>query len=411
MKRISFAAIILVAMTFSASAQVTIQRGKTLSELIDNLYGADGIQLGENGHQAHFGQAADFQQFSATLQKSLQSRPIFPIPSAVGIISYKFNEETGTYERVQGSFGPIIAERGTTTGKGNVNVSFASTFSSFETLNGSKRIDLTLRHCQTVDCTFGNPDFPYLKDTISVEMRLKLKSQAYVSSVVYGVSNRLDVGLIVPYIRNDLSIATHASINVHPTNTIPTIHRFDPAVELADQQASGYAQGIGDIVARAKFQLAPNLPFQTAVLADFTFPSGEKEDFLGTGDFRVKTTLIASGSGKRFSPHANAAIEVNTNNTKLSSGEYRLGSEYSASPRLTIVGDLLGVIRQSPEDEFRSNALDGESLIARSEIDGAIGAKYQLSANTLLNVNLLKPLNDRGIRPGLAITIGIQRGL
>lgn len=83
-----------------ASAQVTIQHGNTLSELINNLYGGNGIQLKDTGHSAHFGESQDFQNFSLTLQRVLQSRPLFPIPSAVGLVSYKFNDQTGTYERV-----------------------------------------------------------------------------------------------------------------------------------------------------------------------------------------------------------------------------------------------------------------------------------------------------------------------
>ena len=39
-----------------ASAQVTIQHGNTLSELINNLYGGNGIQLKDTGHSAHFGE-------------------------------------------------------------------------------------------------------------------------------------------------------------------------------------------------------------------------------------------------------------------------------------------------------------------------------------------------------------------
>ena len=97
-------------LTLSAAAQqVTIQTGTSLSNLINNLYGGDGIQLKPNGHQAHFGETKDFQEFTESLQKTLQSRPLFPEPSSVGVVSYKFNDETGTYERVQSSYGPILA--------------------------------------------------------------------------------------------------------------------------------------------------------------------------------------------------------------------------------------------------------------------------------------------------------------
>ena len=57
-----------------AAAQVTIQTGTSLSNLINNLYGGNGIQLKPNGHQAHFGTEQDFLEFTAALQKTLQAR-------------------------------------------------------------------------------------------------------------------------------------------------------------------------------------------------------------------------------------------------------------------------------------------------------------------------------------------------
>lgn len=395
-----------------ADAQVTIQHGKTLSELINKLYGGDGIQLSPAaGHQAHFGATQDFQQFSQTLQKTLQARPVFPVPSSVGVVSYKFNEETGTYERVQGSFGPLLAERATTSGRGHANISVSYTFSDFENFNGSDSIGLTLHHCLTLACTGGAVDAPFLRDVIKVDVHLKLKSEVVATSVVYGLTDRVDVGVVLPYIRNDLNVFTHASIVRDPASN-PVIHQFDPNVETPDQFGTVHAIGIGDVITRAKIQLASKrLPFQAAVLADVTLPSGDKKDFLGTGDLRVKGTLIASKTSTRFSPHLNIGYEWNTNNRDLSTGEYRAGSELVVTPRLTLAGDILGTIQPSGANEFRVRALEGASLIPRSQIDGAIGGKWQINDRTLLNVNLLAPLNSNGIRPNSVVTFGFQFGM
>src|SRR5687768_18153849 len=127
---------ILVSAAISVHAQVTVQSGRTLSELISNLYGGNGIQLRPNGHQAHFGDTQDFQEFSAVLQKTLQARPVFPLPSSVGVVSYRFNEETGTYDRVEDSLGPILAERATTSGRGHSNVAVSYTVSDFQSFDG-----------------------------------------------------------------------------------------------------------------------------------------------------------------------------------------------------------------------------------------------------------------------------------
>ena len=97
-------------------AQVTIVDGHTLSSLIQNLYGGDGITLDASvGHEAHFGNTLSLQQFTDVLQRSLQSRSVFPIPSAAGLFAYRFDEETGTYRRVDSTLGPVMSERATTT--------------------------------------------------------------------------------------------------------------------------------------------------------------------------------------------------------------------------------------------------------------------------------------------------------
>jgi hypothetical protein len=391
-------------------AQITMQHGKTLSELINNLYGGDGIQLKNTGHQAHFGESGDFQNFSKTLQAVLQSRPVFPIPSAVGLVSYRFNEQTGTYERVEGSLGPILAERGLTTGKGNLNVSLTYTFADFDRFSGHDTIDLTLHHCLLPECV-TNIASPYLKDTIDVEMRFRLKSQTVALSVVYGVNNKLDVGLVVPYTRNDLSVFTHARIVPGPQSVPPDPHEFDPAIETPDQLGTGTAIGIGDIVARAKARVLQRAGVDAAVLADLTLPTGDRQNFLGTGRTRLKATFIASKTIRRFTPHINVGYEAVFGDTKLNSVDYRLGTEIAASPKLTISGELLGVVRPRASSLFQSTVLEGEVLVGRSDIDGVIGGKWKIADNQAFIFNFIVPMSNVGIRASSVVTAGVQFGL
>lgn len=390
--------------------QVTIQHGSNLSDVINNLYGGDGIQLANTGHQAHFGVTEDFQQFSEALQKILQARPVFTVPSSVGVISFRYNDETGTYERIQDSFGPILTERATTSGRGHANLAISYNFSDFEKFNGNDSIPLVLTHCETAGCTGGNPNNAFLKDVINVSVHLKLKTQVIATSLTYGLADRFDVALVVPYIRNDLTVFTHAAVIVAPGSS-PDIHQFDPRIETPDQLATGHAVGIGDMIGRAKFQLPLKLPIQIALLTDLTFPTGDKKNFLGTGDFRVKETFIVSKSGGRFSPHLNAGYEFNTSNSKLNSVDYRFGTEAVLNPRVTLVGDVIGNVQSRAEDEFTVRALNGQSLSGRSQIDGAFGAKWRLGPSSLLVLNYLKPLNDSGIRPNAVFTFGWQLGM
>lgn len=405
MRRLLLACVLIAG---TANAQITIQHGNTLSQLINNLYGGDGIQLKDTGHEAHFGVSEDFQNFSSTLQRVLQSHPLFPIPSAVGLVSYKFNEATGTYERVQGSLGPLLADRGATTGKGTFTISGTYSVSNFDRINGSDSIELVLHHCLLPECTFGNPNAGFLGDTIHVNVRLKLRSQALTMSAVYGVSDRLDVGVVLPYIRNDLTVLTDARIVLGPASA-PGVHVFDPSVETPGQFGTGHAIGIGDIVTRAKMRISPrSSAFDAAVLADVTLPTGDKENFLGTGEVRTRLTLVTSTKIGRLTPHLNVGYDANWGESKLNAIDYRFGSELAVRPTLTISGELLGVVRPNAEKLFATPALNGQQLIGRQEIDGAIGGKWQLAKNRAFLFNFLVPLDRSGIRASSVVTVGMQ---
>lgn len=411
MRRTVVAAIGLIfALALPLSAQVTIVSGGTLSDLIKNLYGGDGITLDNSvGHEAHFGNTFDFQNFSDVLQRTLQSRSFAPIPSAVGVFSYAFNDETGTYDRVDATLGPIVSERAGTSGKGNVNLAFGYSVADFQRVDGRDEIDLTLRHCTTVDCVGTNPNHPVFKDVIKIRMRMRLKTQTLTTSLIYGLRDNLDVGILVPFLRNDLSIFTNAQVVLGPGST-PGIHQFNINTETPGQLGSAHAIGIGDMVLRAKYKMG-GFPFDAAILGDATVPTGEKENFLGTGAFRMRGMLIVSRTSRRFSPHLNVGFEVNADNVNLSSFEYRLGSEWAASPRLTLAGDLLGVVRPRIGEEFEARALETQSLVGDSEIDIAIGGRYRIRDNALFLFNLLVPVNDAGIRPESSVSFGLQTAL
>jgi hypothetical protein len=392
----------------TVTAQVTIQHGDTLSDLINNLYGGNGIQLKDTGHQAHFGQTGDLQAFTQTLQHVLQSHSLFPIPSAVGLVSYRFNEQTGTYERVQGSLGPLLADRGATTGKGTFTISGTYSFSDFNRVNGTDSINLVLHHCLEPECILGGVIAPYLTDTIHVNVKFRLKSQALTLSTVYGVSNNVDVGLVVPYIRNDLQVSANAVI-VQGPNSICCAHVFDPSVETPGQYGTATAIGIGDIVARGKLRVLPKMTnVDSAILADITLPTGDKENFLGSGELRAKLTYVASVKIRSLIPHVNVGYEANFKESKLNAIDYRVGSEYAVRPSVTLSGEILGIARPSSGGLFQSTVMVGRPLVARSEIDGALGGKWQLSKNRAFLFDFIVPMNDTGIRAGYTVTAGIQ---
>ena len=402
--------VLLLCITVNAQ-QVTIQHGNTLSQLINNLYGGNGIQLANTGHSAHFGETGDFQNFTNILQSVLQSRSFIPIPSAVGLVSYRFNEATGTYERVEGSLGSILAERGSTTGKGNFNLSLTYTFADYQTISGQDSVELVLHHCLLPECIpGGNVNAPFLKDTVHIQLHFRLKSEALALSAVYGFNNALDIGLVIPYVRNDLQVFTHAFIIVAPGSD-PLIHHFDPSVQTPDQLGTGTAVGIGDMVARAKLRLPAFGGLDSAAMADLTLPTGDKENFLGTGRVQLRVVYIASKNVRRITPHLNVGYQARFGEMDLNVFDYRFGTEILASPKLTLSSDILGVYRPHGASLFRSPILNNAQLIGRSEIDGAVGGKWKLNTDRAFILNFLFPMNTSGVRPNYVVTAGVQASM
>jgi hypothetical protein len=228
-------------------------------------------------------------------------------------------------------------------------------------------------------------------------------------SAVYGVTDRLDIGIVIPYLRNDLSVLTDAVIVPGPNSVPPDPHQFDPNVETPGQYATGTSIGIGDVVARGKVRIGPKtMPFDAGILGDVSLPTGDKENFLGTGEVRTKLSVVASKVIRSLTPHINVGYEANWGESKLNAIDYRVGSEYAPRDTLTITGEVLGVVRPNAAKLFTTTALQGQSLVGRSEIDGAIGGKWQISKNRALLFNLLVPMNERGIRASSVVTVGIQ---
>ncbi len=122
-------------------------------------------------------------------------------------------------------------------------------------------------------------------------------------------------------------------------------------------------------------------------------------------------TLVASKSIRGLIPHVNLGYEMNFGDTKLNVFDYRVGTEYALRQTVTLSGEILGVVRPSAQSLFRLAALDGQNLVGRSEIDGSIGGKWQLSKNRAFLFNVIVPLNNSGIRASSMITAGIQAAI
>ena len=205
--------------------------------------------------------------------------------------------------------------------------------------------------------------------------------------------------------------------------------------ESADSKSS---IGIGDIRLRSKY-LVMRKPVALAGLVDLVLPSGDTDNFHGTGDTRLGTMLIASDEVLDFLElHAQGGVEFNIDTIDRSQARYVAGftaqvtsfaalttdflgrSEFGAQGRIPSSGRLPTVHNgtfvntqaelQDPNTRFggRGYFLD----IHRNDIlDLAVGAKFALGERAILFATALIPLNQDGLRASFVPTLGFEVNL
>ncbi len=199
-----------------------------------------------------------------------------------------------------------------------------------------------------------------------------------------------------PYAFVDMDVKSSARIIESQANEFfPGVHTFFEGPELADDRAEGSASGIGDLIFRAKYQIAQDKKLHLAGTALVQLGTADADDFLGTGETAVRPFLILSRTFGKTTPHLNIGYEFNLDSNEHSALEYALGFD-TGTNRYTLTAELLG-----------SHELDGDG-IGDDIVDTAWGVKWNPHRQLLLALNARLPLNDAGLRAPLTTTLSIE---
>ncbi|MGH9559377.1 MAG: hypothetical protein ACRD30_09060, partial [Bryobacteraceae bacterium] len=217
-----------------------------LAFLIPDLYGPEGLILPNPNHEAHFESdfQANFGPFDTAIGTQLTS---LPLPSPASGFTYTFNSSLGVYTRSAESFGPILAERAETIGKSKFFAGFSYQHFRFSTLDGLSlhNVPSVFQHAQTT------PDPLIKEDIITTNNFIDAQIGQSTAFFTYGLADRLDVSVAVPFFSADMAVISNATIQRIGTANNPTIHYFlDPNGNNTTQKqfsVSGSASGIGDV--------------------------------------------------------------------------------------------------------------------------------------------------------------------
>lgn len=380
--------------------------GGDLVDLIPGLYGGDGITLATTGgsieHAPHFNveSAASINLLNTQIGSEIA---VFPFSSSGGGFTFAFDPKSGTFVRSTESLGPLFAERAPTLGRNKLNLQFAYTFFKYSKFEGNHldNLQVVARHeSDVIGPAQGGSDTEredFELDVIPITFDIDIHVSIFSFAATYGLTDRLDLGILVPVVRIDMDVSADATIVQSPSNSEPGIHTFEGGPESPHDEASGKAFGLGDIVLRAKYHLLTSDIADIAGALLVKLATGNEDDFLGSGDTTIRPFFVLSKTYlKRFTPHINVGYEFNLNDSNRSALEYVTGFDLSLFRDFDVLADVIG--------SYEPNG-DG---IGDNIVNLSLGIRWNLFARFILSANVQLPLNDQGLRADVIPTLAAE---
>jgi hypothetical protein len=343
-----------------------------------------------------------------------------PLATSSGGFAFELDPTTGLEVRKASTFGPSLAERVITSGKGQMNFAVSLTTATYDKLGDFDLDQMQLVHQQSST----NPGLDQRGF-----MSLVLNSETTVIQGVMGATSKLDVGVAVPIVRVRL-------------NAISWVETSDGIV-LVRAEGKGTSSGLGDIALQGKYRLfrfggdpPPDAPVEPdpggfAVQVTARLPTGSRENLRGLGIHRVLGSLIFSSGKGKLRPHAQVGYEWWSKGidvvsdfdpvvTARHSFQYAAGLEFEAHPTLTLVVDFLS--RQiNGGGKIGTNTIDVTNVPGVDALNYALalpegilkqsiapGLKWNLRGKFLLSLNGVIALRDNGLYDKFTPVVGLD---
>jgi hypothetical protein len=329
---------------------------------------------------------ASLGSFAPTLATQLSQLPIATAISGSGLV-FKGGIPTVSTE----SLGTILTQRGETLGKRRFFVAFNYQRFGFGSLDG-----VSLKNLPIANVTGGVPT--------EFTARIDLKVDQFTVLGSYGLTDRIDLSVIVPF--SNVSLGTF---------------RSDTPLLLA-----GSAIGLGDVTASVKVNVVRMERTSIAIGSEVRFPSGDATNYLGTGAYGVKPYFIFSHRG-RITPNVNLGylwnstsilnLDINTgaHQSLPSSFLYSGGVDFLVHKHLTLDGEFLGQyvingprIALGPVQGASAGSFVTAQTGSYAMNNAGVGFKLNPYKGLLISANALFKLDDAGLRAKVVPLAGIS---
>ena len=427
-RQVGFLTLLCALMLSAAEARA---QDVPLSQLLVDLFQSE-IRLappppGFVSHEAHFVPGANQQVAPYFFNQQLVTQlGMVPSGSPSGGFSFTFDPAAGTFQRATESFGPMFAERALTNGRGRLTVGANYQYSKYSSFEGESlddgSIKFYLRHTDSGGLFFEG-------DLIETALNLDLSSATTSVFANYGLTNALDVSITVPFVQVSMDARVDARVLRLATGENSNLHAFPNGTTTNTYTSSGSAAGIGDILLRGKYRFFSGQGGGVAAGLEVRLPTGDAENLLGAGAAGVNAMIIGSSAYGAWAPHFNIAYSASGTGDVVNVPDefgFRLGTEFAASPRATLVADLIGrslidAGRLELEDTiwpFTDAAGVPHATILREFVTHpgetltlvqlGVGGKFNITGNLLINANVLISLTSSGVSAPFTPVIGFD---
>lgn len=384
----------------------------------------DGSVSAANGHGDHFlpdlaaGNAAVITFLTGSIAANTGSVPATASPSGA---TYKF--VGGLPVKTSESVGPIFAERGQTLGRGRLLVGARFSTANLSTLRGVPldRLVLNFTHQDVGRPGLGDPVLE--NDVLEVQLALNLGLDVTSLFATLGVTDRLDLSVVVPVVHTTLQ--ARAQAQVHPFGST-AVHFFSGTADQPGLRTTsatfGSATGIGDVALRAKASLLSREQFAMGFVADVRLPTGNEDNFTGAGTASVRGLLVGSARFGSFSPHLNAGYLVrgaDRNDVVLVTA----GFDQPLGSWATLATELVSEWQPGRNQTTLPGTVTFQFPFTRTveptnipdtrdhRVLGSVGAKFRTTDNgPILLASMLVPIRRGGLQPSVMWTVGLDLG-
>ena len=354
-----------------------------------------------------------------------------PAPSAGSGETFRLSALGVPVRNEESSLGPILADRAFTLGRGKFLVGANLTTLQFEQLRGVSLDALSFNVVQRDLPPAGPPlGDPAIERTyLAVSTRMGFDASVANLFLTAGVTDRLDVSVLVPVVRVTLSGYSDAEIVPGAGDDPAAGFSFggpaeDPKLRERSILDVQRATGLGAMALRGKYRISgADSRVGLAVLADLRLPTAREEDFLGPGGFWAGATGVVSADlGGGFATSANLGGVLRGGDGQRNALIAAFGVDHRASRRLTVAAEALAQLPfgTNPLVQREVTIRDGQgndAVVATSnlptlrdhQLDGSLGFKFRIGQLALVG-NALIPLNDGGLRSNRLWTVGLQGG-